>query len=83
MKDKEYIINFINKISPKIAEGMVYLDIAEVMKLEGKRTKIVPNKFCFQEIFLGGKCISVPIDFKDSFANDFEKTFKDKLTFSF
>ncbi|WP_264731308.1 hypothetical protein [Wolbachia endosymbiont (group A) of Sphaerophoria taeniata] len=42
-----------------------------------------PNKFCFQEIFLGGKRISVPIAFKDSFVDDFAETFKDKLTFSF
>ncbi len=82
-EDKEYVRNLINKINPEIAKGVVYLAIEEVMKLEDKRTKIAPNKLCMREIFLSGMRISVPIAFKDSFANDFEKTFKDKLTFSF
>ncbi len=82
-EDKEYVRNLINKINPKIAEGIVYLAIEEVMELEGERIKTAPNKLCMREIFLSGMRISVPIAFKDSFANDFEKTFKDKLTFSF
>ncbi len=82
-KNKEYIRNLINKINPKIAEGIMYLDAEEVGELEGERIKTAPKKFYMKEIFLGGKHIPLPIAFKDSFANDFEKTFKDKLTFSF
>ncbi len=82
-EDKEYVRNLINKINPRIAEGIVYLAIEEVMELEGERIKTAPNKFCMKEIFLGGKHIPVLFDFKDSFVSDFERELKGKLTFSF
>ncbi len=82
-EDKEYIRNLINKINPKIAEGIMYLDTEEVGELEDKRINKAPNKRFGREIFLGGKHIFLPIAFKDSFVDDFAETFKDKLTFSF
>ncbi|WP_353275834.1 hypothetical protein [Wolbachia endosymbiont (group A) of Pipizella viduata] len=51
-EDKEYVRNLINKINPKIAEGIVYLAIEEVMELEGEHIKTAPKKFCMKEIFL-------------------------------